>query len=240
MHGQPCGPVATDTPTKIITETFTRSATSTSTPTDSETETPTLTETSTLTATPTDSETQTLTSTPTATPTDSETATLTCSSTPSLTSTETAVKNPNKTPKATHTPVPTKTPKPPKPPKGTETMTPTETPVGGAYAVSLGKVTEESPVWQFGEKDLAVVPNPASFGAYVHYRIGNQASVRILMIGLTGDLIEKIELGERPAGTGSRWINFGDLSSGVYVMILQSDEGLGFVTKAKFKLAVAK
>jgi hypothetical protein len=119
---------------------------------------------------------------------------------------------------------------------------PTPTPAG-LYNSSAKLAPREVKTADFGlsaSKPLITFPNPAKNLMRVAFLLEKAASVRLILTDLSGVTVGTLELGTQAAGQGVADFNVSSLASGIYFVVLQVDEGMGFVTKSVKKAAIVK
>ncbi len=87
---------------------------------------------------------------------------------------------------------------------------------------------------------LLAYPNPAGAKAVAAYALKEAGKARLVLAGLDGSQVRAWELGERPAGESRAELGLEGLASGLYLLRLESDEGLGWRGRGLFKLAAMK
>ncbi len=87
---------------------------------------------------------------------------------------------------------------------------------------------------------LFAFPNPAHHQARVAFALQKPARARLLLATLVGELVVEKNLGPLSAGPHEIALDLEGFASGVYLMRLVVDEGLGFIPAGDFKLAILK
>jgi hypothetical protein len=106
--------------------------------------------------------------------------------------------------------------------------------------VKFGPKARTTVAWLPKGKDLAIAPNPSARDITLGFRLAEPAQVRVLISDLTGNLIQVIDLGRRPAGEQVAGSSVGALASGIYIAGLEVNEGFGARVRAYFKMAVVR
>jgi hypothetical protein len=128
----------------------------------------------------------------------------------------------------------------------TPTVTPTFTPVPtdtvcpqdcGAHADGPKDLASEIHMPQ--GKDLLAAPNPAFTQATVFFRLHQRAEkTRLTLVDLNGNKVQSRILGAMLAGEHKEELSYQGLPPGIYLLALESDEGMGYNVRAVFKVAV--
>jgi hypothetical protein len=74
----------------------------------------------------------------------------------------------------------------------------------------------------------------------VWYRLEHAGSARLTLVDLSGAAVARLELGRLDSGEHQAGFGLGHIASGIYLIVLESDEGEGWSKRAEFKLAVVR
>ena len=88
--------------------------------------------------------------------------------------------------------------------------------------------------------ELLAAPNPAKNQVTVFYRLENSNKVRIMLINSAGEILKTLNQGMQARGEHRVVMDLEKYASGVYLIILQIDQGFGWQKQSNFKLAVMK
>jgi hypothetical protein len=89
-------------------------------------------------------------------------------------------------------------------------------------------------------KSLVALPNPSRERFLALFKLDSPCRSRLLLTNLAGEIVGSKDLGE--LSTGEHKSEFSDqgLTSGLYFLFLQCDEGHGWNTTARFKVAIVR
>jgi hypothetical protein len=173
--------------------------------------------------------TPTVTPTFTRTPTGTISPTFSQSPTPTMTPTITQTSTASAT--FTPTPSPTQTPSP------TASFTPCAGEDCGAHAGGAKEVASSTRMPD--GVDLLIAPNPLTVQSIAFFRLHHAAGkVRLTLVDLAGSVVQSQVLGSHPAGVYRQEWPVQSLPPGIYLIALESDEGIGYKTRGVFKVAV--
>lgn len=71
---------------------------------------------------------------------------------------------------------------------------------------------------------VSVYPNPANESATVEYNLANASNVTITVTDITGKVVETINAGQVNSGANSTVLNTGNYASGIYNVVISSEE----------------
>jgi DNA-binding beta-propeller fold protein YncE len=89
-------------------------------------------------------------------------------------------------------------------------------------------------------RDMIVFPNPARNFGQVVFKLEESAKVALMVFNLAGEPVKRMNLGELATGEHSHALDMRGFASGLYYLMLQTDEGWGWKTKAVFKVAIVR
>jgi hypothetical protein len=119
----------------------------------------------------------------------------------------------------------------------------TATPGGPGLAGVRGPgpgVKDAQARWLPADKVLVAAPNPAKDHCLLIWRQEFAGGARLRLYNLIGEPVSVIDAGWGPAGERSQEALLGSLASGIYLVSLETDEGMGWRARALSKLAVVR
>ncbi len=87
---------------------------------------------------------------------------------------------------------------------------------------------------------LFVAPNPAGEKARANFVLEKAGRARLRLLSLAGETVQLADLGFIPAGEHSQDLDTSRLASGLYLLVLETDEKLGWAPRQKFKAAILR
>ena len=124
------------------------------------------------------------------------------------------------------------------------TPNPTPTPTGGPSLLAgfsrRDRPSDPLTTLVSASKPVVALPNPARDAAKLVFLLGEAGKVRVTLTDLAGNVVRNQDLGDQTAGVSTADLDLRVLSSGLYFVVLQVDDGFGFKAKKPFKLAVVR
>jgi len=96
----------------------------------------------------------------------------------------------------------------------------------GFDAADLGLVDNTKDVLSAESVSMEVVPNPASTFAQVNYELAGGGKTSVSVFNMQGNLVKQFDNGIQQAGKHSLIINAGAFTSGIYIVSLQTENGV--------------
>gem|GEM_PF-3985807 len=126
-------------------------------------------------------------------------------------------------------------------PSATPTPTPTQT-SGGLGPIASAKDMSASRLrLKLGDgRSLVLAPNPASAQVVAYYFLEENQVAELEITNILGETVLSENLGSGQKGSGLRTLDLSRLASGVYIALLEEDNGGGMAKKAAFKFAIVK
>jgi hypothetical protein len=87
---------------------------------------------------------------------------------------------------------------------------------------------------------LVLAPNPANDRAFAVMNLPEPANLTLSIYNILGERVSSLTMGRQEAGQSTAVLDLGDLSSGIYLAVLETEDDFGNVSHQTFKLAVEK
>ena len=112
---------------------------------------------------------------------------------------------------------------------------------GGTRTYAARSIDPKTPMpGNMAANRVIAFPNPAKDYVAIAFKLDAAMYVRAEVFDITGQLVRRLDMGERPQGDGRGSLDISNLASGIYLLTLETGYGDAYHLQAQTKFAVIK